>query len=153
MTQTAPEHATAQPPAGGIEQILDTMISLTRLGPLHRAIVAGSDSMEFYLALRRRGFMRVTTPELCRAPKAQHAVALVTGLSPTDLTDNVLDQLSPYLATHARLALLVGTGNNGAKIRAKLERLGFRIEAGVRCERGLVLFADRQDFAQMRQAA
>jgi hypothetical protein len=136
-----------------MEQILDTMISLTRLGPLHRAIVAGRDGMGFYLALRRRGFVRVTTPELCRAPKAQHAVGLVAGLSPAGMTDNLLDQLSPYLATHARLALLVGTGNDGLKIRAKLERLGFRIEAGVRCEQGLVLFADRQDFAQMRQAA
>ena len=38
------------------EQILDTMIELTRLTNLHRAIVAGSGSMELYLALRRRGF-------------------------------------------------------------------------------------------------
>lgn len=151
MTHAAPEHATAQSPTAASGQILDIMISLTRLGPLHRVIVAGCDSMELYLALRRRGFIRVTTPELCRRPKAQHAVGLVA--APADVTDNLLDQLSPYLTTHARLALLAGTGNNGVKIRAKLERLGFRIEAGVRCERGLVLCADRQDAAQMKQAA
>jgi hypothetical protein len=153
MTQAAPEHITAQPSTSGIEQILDTMVLLTRLGPLHRAIVAGDDSMGFYLALRRRGFVRVTTPELCRAPKAQHAVGLVAGLSPAGVPDTLLDRLSPYLATHARIALLIGSGNDGLKIRAKLEGLGFRIEAGVRCQQGLVLFADRQDFAQMRQAA
>ncbi len=41
------------------EQVVDTMIGLTRLSHLHRAIVAGSDSLELYLALRRRGFIRV----------------------------------------------------------------------------------------------
>jgi len=43
------------------EQVIDTMIELTRLSHLHRAIVAGSDGMELYLALRRRGFIRVAT--------------------------------------------------------------------------------------------
>ena len=45
------------------EQVVDTMIGLTRLTNLHRAIVAGSGSMEFYLALRRRGFLRVATAQ------------------------------------------------------------------------------------------
>jgi len=36
------------------EQVVDTMIGLTHLTNLHRAIVAGSGSMEFYLALSRR---------------------------------------------------------------------------------------------------
>jgi len=40
------------------EQVVDTMIGLTRLSHLQRAIVAGSDSLELYLALRRRGFSR-----------------------------------------------------------------------------------------------
>jgi hypothetical protein len=43
------------------EQVIDTMIDLTRLSYLHRAIIAGSESMELYLALRRRGFIRATT--------------------------------------------------------------------------------------------
>ena len=61
------------------EQVVDTMIGLTRLSRLHRAIVAGSDSLELYLALRRRGFIRVATTATCRTPKAQHAVGLITG--------------------------------------------------------------------------
>ena len=52
------------------EQVVDTMIELTRLSNLHRAIVAGSDSLELYLALRRRGFIRVATTATCRISKA-----------------------------------------------------------------------------------
>jgi hypothetical protein len=39
------------------------------------------------------------------------------------------------------------------KVRARLEQMGFRIEAGVRCQQGLVLSAYRQGFAQMENAA
>lgn len=38
------------------DQIVDTMIGLTRLTALHRAILVGSCSMKLFLALRRRGF-------------------------------------------------------------------------------------------------
>jgi hypothetical protein len=51
------------------EQVVDTMIGLTRLTSLHRAIVAGSGRMELYLALRRRGFLRTATAASCRIPK------------------------------------------------------------------------------------
>jgi hypothetical protein len=53
-----------------VDKTLDTMISVMRLGPLQRVLVAGDDSMELYLALRRRGFLRTTTPALCRVPRA-----------------------------------------------------------------------------------
>jgi hypothetical protein len=51
------------------EQVVDTMIELTRLSHLHRAIVAGGDSLELYLALRRRGFIRAATTATCRIPR------------------------------------------------------------------------------------
>jgi hypothetical protein len=38
-----------------LEQVVTTMIELARLSDLHRAIVAGSNNLEVYLALRRRG--------------------------------------------------------------------------------------------------
>jgi hypothetical protein len=38
------------------EQVADTTIGLTHPTHLHRTIVAGSGSMKFHLALRRRGF-------------------------------------------------------------------------------------------------
>jgi hypothetical protein len=133
--------------------ILDTMISLTRAGPLHRLIIAGSGSMESYLVLRRRGFIRATTTDICRAARAQHNVGLVAGQYSSGGFEAVLDQMSPFLAANAGLALLVGSRDNGLKIRSKLEALGFRIEAGVRCTSGLVLSAHRQGYEQMAKVA
>ena len=135
----------------GLDQILDTMISLTRLASLQRVIVTGDDSMALYLALRRLGFVRATTPAICRIPRAQHGVGLVIGRNVG--VETILDQLSPFLATNATIALLVGTRDNSFKIRTKLQTLGFRIEAGVRCPSGLVLSACRQGYGQMERAA
>jgi hypothetical protein len=135
----------------GLDQILDTMISLTRLASLQRVIVAGDDSMALYLALRRLGFPRATTPAICRIPKAQHAVGLVA--SRIAGAESLLDQLSPFLATNAAIALLIGARDNSFKIRTKLQNLGFRIEAGVRCTSGLVLSACREGYGQMERAA
>src|ERR1700722_6741462 len=113
------------------EQVIDTMIDLTRLSYLHRAIVAGGDRMELYLALRRRGFVRSATTATCRIPKAQHAVGLITGQN-----------------SHGAIAGLNGPRESGLslKSRSRLEQMGFRIEAGVRCQQGLVLSAYRQGF-------
>src|SRR5262245_39567325 len=85
----------------GVGQMLDTMISLPRLTPLQRVIVAGSDSMELYLGLRQRGFVRATTLTLCRHKRAQHAVGFIAGqvASPGSLTgiESDLEQLSVFL--------------------------------------------------------
>ena len=61
----------------GVGQILDTMISLTRITLPQRIIVAGCDSMGLYFdyELRQRGFTRITTPALCRHRRTQHAIA------------------------------------------------------------------------------
>jgi hypothetical protein len=59
------------------EQVVDTMIGLTRLSYLHRTIVAGSDSLELCLALRRRGFVRATTIASWRVAKGQHTAGLI----------------------------------------------------------------------------
>jgi hypothetical protein len=61
---TIRESAVAESLTPAVDKTLDTMISLTRLGPLQRVLVAGDDSRELYLALRRRGFLRATTPAL-----------------------------------------------------------------------------------------
>ena len=148
---TAAEAVTGQSSLPGLDQILDTMIALTRLASPQRVIVAGDDNMAFYLALRRLGFVRATTPAICRIPKVQHAVGLVA--SRMAGAETTLDQLSPFLATNAAIALLVGARDNSCKIRTKLQHLGFRIEAGVRCPSGLVLSACREGFGQMARAA
>ena len=137
------------------EQVVDTMIGLTRLSNLHRAIVAGRDSLELYLALRRRGFIRVGTTATCRIPKQQHAVGLITGHNSLAAIEAALTQISQFLSASAAIAVLIDSRESGLclKIRTLLEQMGFRIEAGVRCQQGLVLSAYRQGFAQMENAA
>ena len=61
------------------DQVVDTMIALTHLSNLHRAIIAGSGAMELYLSLRRRGFVQVATTATCRLPRRQHGIGLLTG--------------------------------------------------------------------------
>ena len=137
------------------EQVVDTMIELTRLSNLQRAILAGSDRMEMYLALRRRGFIRVATTETCRMPKGQHAVGLITGQNSLQAIEAALAQISQFLSASAAIAVLIDSRESGfcLKIRDRLEQMGFRIEAGVRCQQGLVLSAYRQGFGQMENAA
>jgi hypothetical protein len=139
----------------GREQVVDTMIGLTRLSNLHRVIVAGDDSMELYLALRRRGFIRVATTATCRIAKAQHAVGLITDHNSPAAIEAALTRTSPFLCASAAIAILIDSRESGVclKIRSRLEQMGFRIEAGVRCRQGLVLSAYRQGFAQLENAA
>jgi hypothetical protein len=141
--------------ASSREQVIDTMVGLTRLSNEHRAILAGSDSMELYLALRRRGFIRVATTATCRVPKGQHAVGLITGQNSLRAIEATLAEISQFLSASATIAVLIDSRESGycLKVRARLEQMGFRIEAGVRCQQGLVLSAYRQGFAQMENAA
>ena len=137
------------------DQVIDTMIELTRLSNQHRAIIAGSDSMELYLALRRRGLNRLATSATCRIPRGQHAVGLITGQNSLQAIEAALAQISPFLSTSAAIAVLIDSRESGfcLKIRTRLEQMGFRIEADVRCQQGLVLSAYRQGFGQMENAA
>ena len=137
------------------EQVVDTMIGLTRLSYLHRAILAGSDSLELYLALRRRGFIRAATIATCRIPKTQHAIGPITGGNSLRAIEAALAEISPFLGASATIAVLIDSRESGfcLKVRSRLEQMGFRIEAGVRCQQGLVLSAYRQGFGQMESAA
>ena len=137
------------------EQVVDTMIGLTRLTSRHRAIVAGSGSTELDFALRRRGFLRAATAATCRLPKGQHAVGLIAGHNSLQAIEAALVELAPFLATNATVAVLIESRETGAglRIREKLEQMGFRIEAGVRCQEGLVLSAIRHGYGQMKKAA
>ena len=137
------------------EQVIDTMIELTRLSYLHRAIVAGSDSLELCVALRRRGFIRAATAATCRIATGQHAVGLITGQNSLAGVEAALAQISQFLSATAAIAVLISSRESGLclKIRSRLEQMGFRIEAGVRCQQGLVLSACRHGFSQMENAA
>jgi hypothetical protein len=137
------------------DQAVDTMIALTHLSNLHRAIIAGSGAMELYLSLRRRGFVQVATTATCRVPRRQHSIALLTAEKSLPAIEATLLEVSQFLSANATIAILIDSreGEFCLSIRRKLEQMGFRIEAGVRCQRGLVLAAHRQGFAQMERAA
>ena len=135
-------------------QVLDTMIALTRLTHLQRAIIAGGGGMELYLGLRQRGFMRVATVSTSWLPRRQHAIALLADRNSASL-ERALTEIAPFLSASATIALVIDADDNGSSlsVRAKLQQMGFQIEAGVRCHQGLVLSACRQGFGQMERAA
>ena len=137
------------------EQVVDTMIALTRLSNLHRTIIAGNDSLKLYVALRRRGFLRVATIATCNVRRGEHSIGLIAGQNSLANIEAALIEISRFLSNRAAIAILINAneGEFSLKIRRKLEEMGFRIEAGVKCHQGLVLSAYRQGFAQMEQAA
>jgi hypothetical protein len=134
------------------EQAIDTMIALTRPSPLHR-IIAGGDGIELSVALRQRGFMRIATTKTCSMARRQHAFGLLAGRASE--VESGLEEIEPFLGASAAVAVLIESHDGGIcmKIRNKLERSGFRIDAGVRCQQGLVLSASRQQLVQLKSAA
>jgi hypothetical protein len=143
------------PTSTGGDQVVETMIALTHLSNLSRAIVAGRDSTALYLALRRRGFVRIGLPSLSQSRKAGCAVGLVTVENSFTEFETALGQVAPSLGAVAAIAVLIKSSESGfaLKVRKKLEQHGFRIEAGVRCSEGFVMSAFRQGFDHMKCAA
>ena len=133
------------------EQVVDVMVTLTRPSPLDSVMITGDESIGLYLSLRRRGFGRVATPATCQIPRQRHVIGLVTGPNPIA----ALAQASPFLSANSTVAVLIESREAGSSmnIRHKLQQMGFRIEAGVRCQRGFVLLACRRGFSQVEQAA
>src|SRR5215471_1347398 len=113
------------------DQVVETMITLTHLSSLNRAIVAGQGGTDLYLALRRRGLVRFGFPSPFRLRKGTCAVGLITVQESLAEFEIALAQVAPSLGTAATIAVLVKSSESGlaVKIRKKLEQLGFRIEA------------------------
>jgi hypothetical protein len=132
------------------DEIVDTMINLTHLSKSHRIVVAGADSVELYLALRRRGFTHGALASSCRGPFGQHSVGLIAGDRSYQAIEAAIQQISKHLCAAASITLSIESQENGlsAKVRTKLQQLGFRIEAGARCHQGFVLAAHREEFGQ-----
>jgi hypothetical protein len=127
------------------------MIALTRPSNTDSIIITGNKSMELYTSLRRRGFCAVATPATCPVARRRHAIGLITG---QNLLAGIA-QVSPFLRTKAAVAILIESreGELCMKIRQRLQQMGFRIEAGLRCRQGLVLSACRLGFEQIENAA
>jgi hypothetical protein len=138
-----------------LDQIVDTMVDLTRLSDAQRVVLCGDDSAGVYQALRDRGFSRTATIANCRVAGAQFQVGLIAGRHSLQALETHLAKISQYLGATSAIAVSIDSreGVPSLKIRAGLERIGFRIEAGVRCRQGLVLSAYRQGFGEMQNAA
>jgi len=132
------------------DEIVDTMINLTHLSRAHRIVVAGGDGIELYLALRRRGFGFGVLASTCRTPVARHSVGLIAGDRCYQAIEATIGQIGPLLCPTASLTISIESQESGlaAKVRTRLQRLGFRIEAGARCQQGFVLTAHREEAFQ-----
>jgi hypothetical protein len=137
------------------DRIIETMIELARCSKLHRIIAAGSSAFDIYLGLHHRGFSRAATTSTCRIPCGQHDVALVAGQHSIQALETLLVGIVPFLSTRATVAVWVDSDAHqpGRKLQSLLERLGFRIEAGAKCENGFVLSAQRREWGHMAKAA
>ena len=143
-------------PAPSGERITESLVELARCSTLHRIIVAGSKSPQSMFELHRRGYNRVATTATCGLPRGQYDVALIDwqGRSIKAL-ETTLDWLVHFLGSSAVMAIWVDSQERAPnrKLAAMLEKLGFRIEIGTRCEHGLAVSARRRDAAQLAVAA
>jgi hypothetical protein len=132
------------------DEIVDTMINLTHLSRAQRIVVAGGDGIELYLALRRRGFGFGVLASTCRTPLARHSVGLIAGDRCYQSIEATISQIGRLLCPAASLTISIESQESGlaAKVRTRLQQLGFRIEAGARCQQGFVLAAHREEAFQ-----
>jgi len=138
------------------EQFIRTMIELARCSKSHRIIVAGSKCSEHMFGLHRCGYMRVATTATCGLPQGQYDVALVDWqLQSIKALETTLDWLVHFLASTRVLVVSINSSTlaDNQKLGPMLERLGFRVEAGTRCEQGFVISARRRDAIQQAIAA
>src|SRR5450759_2290047 len=138
------------------ERIVDAMIQLARVTKSHRVIVAGTNSAEALLKLRRRGYLRVTTTKICLVPGRQYDVALVAWREQSIKTlEMTLDRLVHYLSAAGVLVVWIGPHERmpDQALRLAFGRLGFRIESGTSCENGIAIAARRLDLKPAAKAA
>jgi hypothetical protein len=137
-------------------QIIEPMMQLACCSKSHRIIVAGSKGRELMFELHRRGYTRVATTATCGLPSGQCSVALIDWqLEAIAALERTLGWLVLFLAPTAVLVIWVDSSERSGnrKLGSMLERLGFTIEAGTRCEQGLAVLARRRDIVRMNAAA
>ena len=147
---------TQSSPIPSDERIVDAMIQLARVTKSHRVIVAGTNSAEALLKLRRRGYLRVTTTKICLVPCRQFDVALIAWREQSIKTlEATLDRLVQYVSAFGALVLWIGPHECIANQAPGLvvQRLGFRIESGTSCENGIAIAARRLDSVPAAKAA
>ena len=137
-----------QNPCGDFK--IETLVQLARCSKLDRIILAGSRAPHRMFELHRRGFIRVATTATCGLPRGQYDVGLVEWqLLSIKALATTLDWLVHFLSPAGVLVVALDTPEcqDRGKLRPMLARLGFRIEAGTRCEHGIAIYARPLDVA------
>jgi hypothetical protein len=137
------------------ESILDTMIQLAPAARLHRVVVAGSDAPELHRGLYRRGFCCVSTMPPCKAAVERHDVAMISGQHSIQVIEALLVHVVQFLNRSAMIVVWIDgeERQRGSKIQIVLERQGFGVECGTKCEMGFVLAARRGEWHKLAEAA
>jgi hypothetical protein len=137
-------------------RIVDTMIELARCAKAHRIIVAGSKSRDLMVELHRRGYTRVATTATCGLAQGPCPVALLDWRAGAIGTlEKTLGWLAGVLAPAAVMVIWIDSADptGSRKLASMVERVGFCIEVGTRCEDGFAIAARRQDAPEMSVAA
>src|SRR5262245_32300477 len=138
------------------ERIIETMVELARCSKRQRLLLAGPKARHRLFDLNRRGFSRVATTSICGLPCGQYDVAFVespnTSIKALEAT---LGWLVHFLAPTGVLAIWVEpcATTDHRKLVSVLERLGFQVEAGTRCQNGLAVSARRRELPDIATAA
>jgi hypothetical protein len=136
------------------DPIIDTMLELARCAKPHRIILVGPSGADQEVELHHRGYHRVATTATCGLPRGQYDVAFVDWQLPSiKALETTLDWLVHFLAPAGVLVVWVAPAVDHLRLGPVLGRLGFRIEAGTRCERGLAISARRLDAIEQAMAA
>ena len=90
-----------------------------------------------------------------RAPGTPHEIALVAGEESIQALESLLICLVPFLSDQASMATWIDSAERrrGQRIQSLLERLGFRVESGAKCEIGFVLVVRRYERKALALAA
>ncbi|MEW6639467.1 MAG: hypothetical protein AB1586_03110 [Pseudomonadota bacterium] len=139
-------------PAAAQQQIVATVRRLAQPAVTHPIVVSGDEAL--CAALQADGLCAVTVAA-CPVGRGQHTLGIVAGARSRAALAAAIAGMAPYLAEAATMVVLIADscGGLGPQAGSLLAPFGFRIEAGVRCQRGLLLSAHRDAAAAMAVAA
>jgi hypothetical protein len=141
-------------PNTSLDRIIDSMIELAQCSTNHRIIMAGSKGPDRIFKLRTRGYLHVATTATCKLPRGQYDVAFVEWRQHSiKALETTLDWLVHFLSPAGVLVVWIDTAPAARNLRSAIERLGFRVEIGTRCENGFTISARRLDLGRQTMAA
>jgi hypothetical protein len=141
-------------PNGSIDRITGTMIELAQCCAEHRIILAGSNEPDRIFKLHSRGFSRVVTTATCKLSRRPYDVAFVEWRQHSiKALETTLDWLVHLLSPAGVLVIWIDAAPERRKLRSAIEKLGFQVETGTRCENGFVVSARRVSVLQQTMAA